>query len=1143
MRCPSCGFDNPAAMRFCGQCGTGLTTASAGTEERKLVTVLFADVVGSTHLSRTVDPERIRVQMAQFFRLAQEEIQRYGGTVEKFIGDAVMAVFGLPAIHEDDPERAARAALAIQGQVRSAVEADTLPQIRIGINTGEVVANATAAEKGEFFVTGEVVNLAARLQERAEPGQVLVGDRTMRALRRIAQMHQVPALAVKGAASPLPAWELLKVAPPQERTLGATPFVGRVEELELLRTFVQRIRREGRGHVITILGSAGVGKTRLVQEFRAQTDDVRVLRGRALPYGTGVPFWALSEAIREECGILMGDPLEVAQRKLQDATTRLEVTDTAPALHAVLGLGGEGRELSRQVLFSSLRAFFQAIAHRMPLMLILEDIHLAEDVTLDYIEHAAEWIREVPLLLLVLSRPELLERRGTWMGGKRSATSMFLEPLAGEEGRALTLGILGGKAAPDQLLDLVLERAEGNPLFMEEMLRALIERSVLIEEGDRWQLTAPLAQVAVPDTVHAVIAARIDALPGAEKQVLQTAAVVGKDFWLGALRFIAGEDHIEQAIQTLVGKDVLLHKRRSTLVGEDEFTFRHILIRDVAYAMLPKVQRVPRHTRCAEWLRQIAGDRPAEYADFIAHHWLQVVTLCQDLGVTPDVRAHEQATANLLLAGDRAAGLYANATALDHYSRALDLQPDTTSRLRALLGRGEVWMLLGQYERARDDFAAIRALADESGQPRWAAVALDHLGHSFRRQDQVTNALEHLEPALALSRQVGDLSLTGRILNHIGFTYFSAGRHAEALRAHSEARRLLEASHDIAGLVESLHGLGENLWSQGQFEESIHWLEESTKTSDQLGNRSLASENRFMIAYAQLKLGNYAQAQAEAGRSVTTLAEIGDIWNYSIALPMAAMVAVTMGEGGRALEYGRHGLDLARQIGAPRFVVWNLLNLGVVHREMEDYHGAQQVDQEAADISGRVMGAFRFRTLASLALDAAALGRCEDAERLVREARQVLEGTEDRLDFPCELTHTEGRVSLSCGKATDAKDKARALLEMVATSGISYWQVLALLLWADATVASNDPEAAIPRYTAGVEESTRLRRAPVLWRALAGLADAQQALGRFADAATSARSARDVIDRLADNVADARIRAVFLQSRRVQRVMTLASGR
>jgi len=1117
------------------------TTAA---EERKIVTVLFADVVDSTRLASTVDPEQVRAQMARFFEIAREEIQRCGGTVEKFIGDAVMAVFGLPVVHEDDPERAARAATAIRTRVSVAADSRTLPQVRMGVYTGEVIANPQAAAQGEFLVTGEAANFGARLQQHAEPGQILVGERTMRGLRQIAHLRPVTSLTVKGSDVPLLAWELVAVPPPQEREVRPTPFVGREEDLDLLLGYLRRMRRDGRGYLITMLGPAGVGKTRLAQEFRAQAGDLHVLRGRALPYGTGVPFWALGEAIRDECGILFGDPLETARRKLTDAVARLEIPDALPALEAALGFGGDGRELTREALFRAMRSFLEGVSRRAPLLLILEDIHSAEDATLDFLEHTADPLRGMPILLLVLARPDLLERRPQWMGGRQNTAVLTLDLLGWAESRALVDGFLGGRAVPGPVLDLVLKRAEGNPLFMEEILRVLIERGVLTEADGHWGLTIPLTQVAIPESVHAVVAARIDALPGPEKRALQAAAIVGKDFWLGALGHLTDESNIDIAVQGLVEKDVLVHKRHSTLRGEDEFTFRHILLRDVAYATIPKAQRWPLHARCAEWQQQTAGDRPSEWADYVAHHWLQVVMLRRDLGLPPDLRAREQAVANLLLAGDRAAGLYANTTALDHYSRALELDPPPPERFRGLLGRGDVWMLLGQHERARQDFGAVRVLAQEVGDPRWETVALDRLGHSYRRQEQVSRALEHLESALALSRKAGDPSLTGHILNHIGFVYFNAHKHEEALRPHQEARQLFEETGDLAGLAESLNGLGENALWLGRFQEGFQWCLESAKIADQVGNRSLSAENLYMTALSRETMGDYDAAQTEAERSVAVLTEIGDVWNLSFALIVAARIATTLGEFGKTLEYTTRGLELGRQVGAGRPTMLCLLMRGSVLREMEDVRGAWQVDREAADLArigefGAFWAPFRY---SCLALDAAALGRTDEAFVHIEEARRALVGGQ-RLDDQLEVIHAEGRVLVTLGQAAAARDAATALAERVAATGAGHYRVPALLLSADATAALGDVEAAAQSYGVAAQEAERMGRTPALWRALAGLAEVQRVLGRSQESAASARRAREIIDRLAATVPDERLRAIFLQSPKVQRVLVLAGGR
>lgn len=1142
MRCPRCGFDGLSSMRFCSQCGTPLALVAPSPEERKLVTVLFADVVGSTQLSGVLDPEHVQAQMERFFTIARDEVHRHGGTVEKYIGDAVMAIFGLPVVHEDDPERAARAAVALAARVRTDREAGLLPAIRIGITTGEVVITTQSAGTGERLVTGEAVNLAARLQQHAAPGQILVAEHVRRAVRSVAKLRSLPPLAVKGYATPLPAWQLVAVGRPREREVRPTPFVGRRDELAMLAGYVREMQREGRGHAVTVLGPAGVGKTRLVRELRSRVGGVRILRGRALPYGTGVPFWQLSEAIREECGILFGDPQEVVRSKLQDAAARLDVADAVPAFLTVLGLGEGAPEPSREVLFARMWTFFEALARRAPLLLIAEDTHSAEDATLDYIEYSAGRLSDVPLLLLVLSRPELLERRPAWMGGRRSATTLFLEPLGERESGDLVRGILEDRPAPQAFLDLVLERAEGNPLFIEEILRTLREQGVLVDEGARWALSIPLDPDVIPDSVQAVITARIDALPAPEKQTLEAAAVVGKDFWLGALRVLAGPHPVDDAIQALISKGVLIPKPRSTLLNEQEFAFRHILIRDVAYRMLPKTQRWPKHVRFAEWLHQIAGDRQAEYADIIAHHWVQVGLLRDDVGLPPDPHARAQAITHLLVAAARASRLYANTTALDHYGRALELEPAPEQRLPALLGRGEVWMLLGQLERAREDFGSVHVLAQEVRERRWQILALDRLGHSYRRQDQIAQALDHLQQALALSRRLQDPSLTGHILNHIGFTYFSAAKYEDAIQAHLEARGLLEPHGDLAGLAESLHGLGDTAVLLGRFEEGTRWLSESADLCDQIGDRSLAGENRYVIALCRDVLGDAAAAQIEVERSVAVLAEIGDTWRLSFALSAAARVAVPLGAFGRAIECVTRGLSLAGEIGAGRAAIFNLLCLSMVRRELEDAQGAWQAGQEAADLlgAGEVGGFWRPSVLASLAVDAATLGRTDDAHGYVREARRAAVEGPTRGDFPEEVAHAEGRVLLAAGRPADARVAAQELADLVSTAGHRRWWVPALLLQADCAAGLGDAEGAATLYDRAVEEAGRLGRLPGLWRALAGLAEAQLAMNLSEPAAASARRAREIIDRLAATIPDEGLRETFLQSARVRRIAALA---
>jgi class 3 adenylate cyclase/tetratricopeptide (TPR) repeat protein len=1127
-------------MRFCGRCGAALGAPAQAAEQRKLVTVLFADVVGSTRLLRQFDPEQVQARLARFLGIARDEVRRFGGQVGPALGDGLMGVFGLPAIHEDDAERACRAALAILSRVRASTDGGPLPEIRIALDTGEALTQS--AEPGEpDALTGEAVNIASRLQQHAAPGQILVGERTMQMVRHLADLRPLAPLAVKDVAEPLCAWELLAIAPARERRLRSTPFVNRDDDLALLRGLLRRVRREGRGHAVTILGAAGVGKSRLVREFRPAAEGMRVLRGRALPYGTGIPYWPLAESIREECGLLRADPRELACGKVEAAAARLGVADAVPALLSVLGIAGRGQDLTREVLFSGMHAFFRAVAQREPALLVMEDAHWAEDATLDYLEHAADALRDAPVLLLILARPDLLERRVQWMGGKRNATALSLHRLPDGESRALVLGILDAELAQGPFLDLVLERAEGNPLFMEEIVWGLIERRVLARTRGRWALTVPLPEVTVPDTVHAVIAARVDALPAAERQVLQDAAVVGKDFWPGALRVI-GAEQIGEALPALAAKDLIVRKPRSTFLPEEELTFRHILIRDVAYAMIPKALRWPKHARFAEWLEQQVGERRSEYADIIAHHWLQVVRLQEDLGQAADPRARQAAIDNLLRAAERAAGLYANAAAVTRFSEALALGAAGGDRARALLGRGGVRMHLGQYEEAREDFAAAGALAREAGDARWEAVARDSLGVSFRRQDRIEEGLAHLQDALALARGLDDPGLTGRILNHIGFAYFSDGRHEEAIRAHDEARSLLERGPILADLAESFHGLGDNLFLEGRFSEALRWLVESARLSEEIGNRSLAAENRLVIAWTRRIRGEYAAARDEIGRTLETLREIGDVGNSAVALPVAAGIEATLGALGAALEHAAQGLALSRQIKAVRYAVYNLLWLGAVHRELEGFTAAADLDRQAADLTrtSRAEAFWLPVVHASLALDAAGLGDGEEARAHVDAAERLLARGFRRLDFAEEVLHARGRVMARLGETAAAVEAGRRLAAMAA-GGHRYWEAPATLLLADAHAARGDLAEALRLYRRGADQCGAEGRLSLSWRMRAGLADAARAAGDRSEAERAGRAAEAIIRGLAAGVPE-EPRAVFLGSQAVRRCLAAVSG-
>ncbi|HXF36442.1 MAG TPA: adenylate/guanylate cyclase domain-containing protein, partial [Actinomycetota bacterium] len=603
--CPSCGRDVAEGFAFCPHCGAALQAAPP-VESRRTVTVLFCDVRGSTGLGERLDPESLRRVMARYFDAARTCLERHGGTVEKFIGDAVMAVFGIPAVHEDDALRACRAAVEIRAAVADLskqLERDlgTGLEVRMGVNTGQVVAGDPAA--GQALVTGDAVNVAARLEQAAAPGEVLMGEATHRLVRDAVVAEPVPPLALKGKSGSVAAFRLLEVhptAPGVARRLDS-PLVGRARELALLRQAFERAVSERACHLFTLLGPAGVGKSRLVEEFLdGLGDGARVLRGRCLPYGEGITFFPVVEVLKQATGALDFEDQAALERKVCEVVAGEEHGEVLCArLGHLLGLA-EGEAVPEEMSWA-VRRFLEALARERPLVVVFDDIQWGEPTFLDLVEHLADWTRDAPVLLLCLARPELLDLRPGWGGGKLNATSILLEPLPEGECARLVANLLGAEEVAAEVRERVLASAEGNPLFVEQMVQVLIDDGLLVREDGRWVPTGDLSTVPVPPTIQALLAARLDRLTAEERAAIQRASVVGKVFFRGAVTAMSEEPDpatVGTHLLALVRKE-LVRPDRSTLPGEDAFRFRHLLIRDAAYDGIPKELRAELHERFA----------------------------------------------------------------------------------------------------------------------------------------------------------------------------------------------------------------------------------------------------------------------------------------------------------------------------------------------------------------------------------------------------------------------------------------------------------------------------------------------------------------------------------------------------------------
>jgi class 3 adenylate cyclase/tetratricopeptide (TPR) repeat protein len=805
--CANCGQENPGVARFCLACGAPLAAAPAG-EERKVVTVLFADLVGFTGRAEQLDPEDVRAMLSPYYARLRTELERRGGTVEKFIGDAVMALFGAPVTHEDDPERAVRAALAIKDAIAELNEQDSKLelQVRIAVNTGEaLVALGARTSEGEGMASGDVVNTAARLQAAAPVNGILVGETTYRATERAIEYREAPPVLAKGKSAPITVWEAVE---PRARfgvdigRPGRAPLVGRTQELDVLLDALSRARGERTSQLVTLVGVPGIGKSRLVAELSGAVDAEPELifwrQGRSLPYGEGVTFWALAEMVKAQAGILETDTADVAVGKVRRTLEDL-VSDTAEAewieghLHPLVGLeedtqAGPDRQAEA---FGAWRRFFEKLAERSPLVLVFEDLHWADEGLLDFVDYLIEWASGVPLVVVCTARPELLTRRPGWGGGKPNATTLSLSPLSREETAQLVSALLEQAVLPAELQSALLARAEGNPLYAEEYVRMLQDRGFLRRDSGTWRLE-PTEEMPLPESVQGIIAARLDALSPEEKELVQDAAVLGKVFWLGALAAIGDQSRwtIEERLHALERKEFLRRERRTSVAGEEQYAFLHLLVRDVAYGQIPRARRAGKHRFAAEWIGSLSVDRSEDRSEMLAHHYLSALELTRATGNEAGDLA-DPARLALREAGDRALSLNAYAAAARFYDAALELSPREDPERALLLLRLGRARYHGEgtgddvLTEARDAFLAAH-------QHEEAAEAEVLLGHSAGNRGERDLEDEHGERAAALVADLPPSSSKAYTLSLRSAALMMAGRPEEAIRFGREALEIAE---------------------------------------------------------------------------------------------------------------------------------------------------------------------------------------------------------------------------------------------------------------------------------------------------------------------------------------------------------------
>jgi class 3 adenylate cyclase/tetratricopeptide (TPR) repeat protein len=743
--CGACGAESPDRFKFCPECASPLRPAVALPEERKVVTSLFCDLAGFTAMSESADPEDVRALLGRYFAAARSAIEAFGGVVEKFIGDAVVGVFGVPAAHEDDPERAVRAGLRIVEAVEGLTRPDGSPlELRVGVNTGEALVRLDVTPgSGEGLLTGDAVNTAARIQSVAPVMGVGVGRSTYEATKPIFDYAELEPATVKGKTEPVQVWQA--VAPLARFGTDITrrhdgPLVGREIDLSLLKGVFDKTVAASSPQLVTIVGEPGLGKSRLVAELFGHVDTrpglVTWRQGRCLPYGEGITFWAFGEVVKAHAGIYDTDTADVAERKLDAVLPEIDKRAwLRQRLLPLLGMEASSRA-DQGELFTAWRTFLESVAEAGPTVVVFEDLHWADPAMLAFIEHLADQAEGVPLLLLATARPELFERHPEYGRGLRNTTTITLTPLTDGETTRLVGALLETIAVPEELRLPLVERAGGNPLFAEEYVRLLQDRDLLEHLEDQVRLR-PEAEMPLSDSVQAMIAARLDNLIPDHKALLADAAVIGKVFWAGAVAAMSGktEDDVVAVMRELSRKELVRPVRTSSMTGQREYTFWHLLTCDVAYAQLPRASRAARHVAAAEWIEAQAGNRVDDVSEVLAHHYttaldLAVATSDQKLAAElrlPTLRC-------LLAAGERALALDAGAAQV-HLERALALAPEGHElRGRVLLAYGRAARYTGDLPRAQGAFEEAVALFRAAGLVSAAVDTLAELSPVLRHR-------------------------------------------------------------------------------------------------------------------------------------------------------------------------------------------------------------------------------------------------------------------------------------------------------------------------------------------------------------------------------------------------------------------------
>ncbi len=960
--CTACGQANPAEARFCLACGAALAAEAAAppAEERRLVTAVFSDIVGSTATAEQLDPEDVHSRLSPYFSRVRAELEAVGGTVEKFIGDAVVALFGAPTAHEDDSERAVRAALAIRTAIDELnVEDPWLDlSVRVGVCTGEaLVVLDRDVQSGEGIATGDVMNTAARIQSGAPENGVLVDDATYRATSHSIEYRPAEPLAAKGKAEPLRVWEAVETrAGPGRRPPSRTPFVGRTRELELLGEIWTGVRRNQRRALCSLLAAPGVGKSRLQGEFEARSlAGASVHRGRCLPYGDGITYWPVGQIVRSAAGILGNDETEVVSAKLGSLLESLptdrgdELRTIAASLANLIGVPRtptgtySAAQITQAELHWGVRRLLELLAELSPLVVVFEDLHWAEETLLELVRFVVDGDAQIPLLVVGTARPELAERSPAILVESEHRHVVELNPLTGRESETLVDELASAHQLPAETVETLLRTAEGNPLFLEETVRMLAESA---------PVDADSSGPSIPTTLQALLGARLDQLSGDERSIAQHAAVAGTVFWSGAVASLDGydEEEVAGALEQLERRDVIHGQTPSSIAGELQYTFKHVLIRDVAYARIPKRRRVLLHSRFAAWVEDLPGAED-EFIEIVAYHLEQACRAAREIAHSPEPAPVQRAARAFALAADKAERREGFREADAFCARALavlgETEGETAVELR--LRRGRIRAAVGDLANAREQLLAVVDDAASLGRLDIRCAGLVAIANIDVKQGRAADSRRNLTEAVALAAEIGDPALKARAMYE--FALFSG-------------------------------------WFEGAIEGGVAQLEEALAIAEELGDRALCVEGLMRLGTLLFNVGNLSRAEKAYARCSELASELGSFRDEARSITLLGLVRYYRGDREEAERLALQALEWLERTSDTYLQLQNLRELARYALSRADLNVAEERLREAVPLALEYGGWLVIEIYRYLIETLVRQGRIDEARELLEFAER-----------------------------------------------------------------------------------------------------------------------------------------------------------